>query len=106
MTEKLATLQGAVRDAGGRQRPDASILIVQADRKLWAMDATPKVFRPDRRGGYDTKLAPGDYVVSAHLNLPAMCAETSVLEQLVRSAVRVRIERGQRHWQDLTADQR
>jgi hypothetical protein len=106
LTDTLATLQGVVRDASGRQRPEASILVVQADRKLWTMGAAAKLFRPDRRGGYDTELAPGDYLVSAHLNLPALWAEASVLEQLVRGAVRVRIERGERRWQDLTADQR
>jgi hypothetical protein len=99
--EALGGIQGTVLDAAGKPVPEASVFIVNADRRLWTLGAQAREVRPGRRGGYDASLLPGDYLVTASMTAPEHWAEASALEQLMRGATRVTLAVGEKKSLDL-----
>jgi hypothetical protein len=100
-TEALGGIQGTVLDAIGKPVPEASVFIVNADRRLWTLGAQAREVRPGRRGGYEASLLPGEYLVTASVTAPEHWTEVSALEQLMRGATRVTLAVGEKKSIDL-----
>ncbi len=100
-TEALGGIQGTVLDAAGKPVPEASVFIVNADRRLWTLGAQAREVRPGRRGAYEADLMPGEYLVTASMTATEHWAEVSALEQLMRGATRVTLGVGEKKSIDL-----
>lgn len=107
LTDRLATVSGAVRDAGGRMRPDATVYLFPADRNQWP----PGLFGPtgvlqmlpDRHGRYrSSMIRPGEYFVTAVMTDDPDYRRAAFLQSLVSAATRIRVEGGKPAVVDLT----
>ena len=100
-TEALGGIQGTVLDVAGKPVPEASVFIVNADRRLWTLGAQAREVRPGRRGAYEADLMPGEYLVTASMTATEHWAEVSALDQLMRGATRVTLGVGEKKSLDL-----
>lgn len=103
LSETPTILSGVVTDASGAVRSDASVYIFRSDRKLWTAGAPSREVRPNRRGAYRADLPPGEYLVLATSAAPLLWMEAAALEKLATSATLVRLTRGDKLTQNLTA---
>ncbi|HEX5070603.1 MAG TPA: carboxypeptidase-like regulatory domain-containing protein [Vicinamibacterales bacterium] len=103
LSETPTMLSGMVTDASGTPYPDASVYIFRSDRRLWTAGAPSREVRPNRHGRYRADLPPGEYFVIASKQAAALWMEASSLEKLAASATLVRLSRGDKIAQDLSA---
>jgi hypothetical protein len=107
MTNRLAELSGAVRDAGGQLRSDATVYIFSADRQSWTGDMPVQMFqrRATRLGQYRQRpLKPGPYFVAALVETapPDTWRDPAFIASLVRGAITVTLGKGEKQVRDLT----
>ena len=99
--EPMAGIQGIVSDVTGKTLPEASVFIVDADRRVWTAGAKGREVRPSRRGRYEASLSPGEYLVMASTSAPEFWDEADTLERLMRGATRVTLREGEKRSVDL-----
>jgi hypothetical protein len=108
MSDNRMELAGAIRDASGRLRPDASIYLFPTDRQAWTGAggfgaAELREIRPNRLGVYRaTMWRPGEYyIVAAVAGARPDWREASFLDGLAASAVVVPLASGDKRVLDL-----
>jgi hypothetical protein len=109
MSDRRMELTGAIRDASGRLRPDASIYLFPTDRQAWTGAggfgaAELREIRPNRLGVYRaTMWRPGEYyVVAAVAGARPDWREASFVDGLAASSMVVPLASGDKRILDLT----
>lgn len=103
-TDKPATLSGVFQDRGGRAATDYYILVFSSDRKYWTPGSRRvRMTRPATDGAFSAKGLPaGEYFLAALTDLETgEWNDPTLLEQLVRSSVKVTLRDGETTTQDL-----
>jgi hypothetical protein len=103
-TDRLTELTGTVQDASGQPAPEYQVVVFASDKTHWTMMSRRiQSVRPSTDGKYIVRnLPPGDYLLTAVTDIePGEWYDPSLLEQLVRGAVKVTIADGEKKTQDL-----
>ena len=103
-TDAPSVLSGVLADSTGRAATDYFILVFPTDRKLWTPGSRRvRTARPATDGAFKAVGLPdGEYFVAALTDLETgEWNDSSLLEQLVGSAIKVTLREGQTTRQDL-----
>jgi hypothetical protein len=102
-TDKPTGLAGVLKEPGGRAATDYYILVFSSDRRYWTPGSRRvRMTRPATDGSYSVKgLPPGEYYLAALPDLETgEWNDPALLEQLVRSSVKVTVREGETTAQD------
>lgn len=97
-TDKPTGLAGTFRDPGGRPATDYYILVFSSDRRFWTPGTRRvRMTRPGTDGSYSLKGLPaGEYYLATPADLEnGEWNDPALLEQLVPSSARVRLNEGE-----------
>jgi hypothetical protein len=103
-TDRAAEVSGRLIDASGQAVTAYSIVVLTTDQTLWLPNARRiRAVRPATDGAFTVAGLPaGDYVIAAAEDVePADLADPAFLEQLLASAIPLRLREGEKARQDL-----
>jgi protocatechuate 3,4-dioxygenase beta subunit len=103
-TDRPSELTGTLQDASGRPATDYFVIVFPTDRSAWLPTSRRiQSTRPGSDGGYSVKGLPaGEYLIAALTDVePGEWFSPAFLEQLLRSAVKVRVADGEKTVQSL-----
>jgi Carboxypeptidase regulatory-like domain len=103
-TDKISSLSGSVRDARGNPVSDVTVIAFPPDERLWFPQSRQiMTVRTDRTGAYKLVSIPaGDYLAVAVDDVEqGEWFDPAFLDQIRAHAIKVRIEEGNQHVQDL-----
>ena len=105
MTNKPSEISGKLIDGSNKPVPNMTVVLFPVDRALWVTNAgrVNRISRPNATGTFSFPLAvPGEYYLAVLTELDnADWQEVEFKEQLVASAIKVTIAKGEKKIQDM-----